>query len=104
MALIARSTHNTARCSTPSLLAAVYVELVSERQAALQLESITAGSSNVRALVRARPYPLPPRVTADDRTGHREFVRTLGSEAVWLDYPESGRPPRLPVAARRSGA
>jgi hypothetical protein len=25
-------------------------------------------------------------VTAEDRTAHRAFVRTLGSEAAWLDY------------------
>jgi DNA polymerase-3 subunit epsilon len=68
------------------LLAAVYVELVSERQAALPLESITADPSNVRNIVRVRPRPLPPRVTADNRTAHREFVRTLGNDAVWLDY------------------
>ena len=28
----------------------------------------------------------PPRVTADDRNAHLAFVRTLGSEAIWLDY------------------
>jgi hypothetical protein len=36
--------------------------------------------------IKARPHPLPARVTANDRNGHREFVRTLGSNAVWLDY------------------
>jgi DNA polymerase-3 subunit epsilon len=58
------------------LLAAVYVELTTTRQAALQLEPIS---------------PLPPRVTAEDRNAHRAFVHTLGSEAVWRDYFESGR-------------
>jgi DNA polymerase-3 subunit epsilon len=68
------------------LLAAVYVELTTTRQAALQLEPLAAGTSNIRTIVRARPRPLPPRVTADDCTAHRAFVRTLGSDAVWLDY------------------
>jgi DNA polymerase-3 subunit epsilon len=36
--------------------------------------------------IRVRPDPLPPRVTADDRSAHRAFVRTLGSEAIWRDY------------------
>jgi hypothetical protein len=36
-------------------------------------------------------------VSAEDRAAHRSFVRTLGSEAVWLDYPESDRLPRLIV-------
>ena len=34
---------------------------------------------------------LPPRVTADDRSAHRAFVKTLGSEAVWLGYFTIGK-------------
>jgi DNA polymerase III subunit epsilon len=68
------------------LLAAVYVELTTTRQASLQLDPIAAGPSNIQTLVRVRPQPLPPRVTADDRNAHRAFVATLGSDAVWLDY------------------
>ena len=68
------------------LLAAVYVELTTTRQAALQLESIRLEPSNIKTIVRARPNPLPQRVSADDRNAHRAFVRTLGSDAVWLDY------------------
>jgi DNA polymerase-3 subunit epsilon len=68
------------------LLAAVYVELTMTRQAALHLEPLAAGPSNIQAIVRVRPKPLPPRVTAEDRTAHRAFVATLGSNAVWLDY------------------
>jgi DNA polymerase-3 subunit epsilon len=71
------------------LLAAVYVELTMMRQAALQLQPITTGPSNIRAIVRVRPKPLPPRVTADDRNAHRAFVATLGSEVIWLDFCES---------------
>jgi len=68
------------------LLAAVYGEPTRTRQAVPQLEPITAGPSNIRAIVRARPNRLPPRVTADDRNAHREFVQTPGSEAIWPDY------------------
>jgi DNA polymerase III subunit epsilon len=64
------------------LLAAVYGEPTRTRQAVPQLERITAGPSNIRAIVR--PRPLPPRVTTDDRNARREFVRTLGRDAVWL--------------------
>jgi DNA polymerase III epsilon subunit-like protein len=46
------------------LLAAVYVELTTTRQAALQLEQITRASSNIRTIVRTRLHPLPPCVTA----------------------------------------
>jgi DNA polymerase III subunit epsilon len=49
------------------LLAAVYVELTTTRQAALQLEPITSETSNILAIVPARPNPLPPRVTASQR-------------------------------------
>jgi DNA polymerase-3 subunit epsilon len=68
------------------LLAAVYVELTMTRQAALHLEPLAARPSNIQAIVRVRPKPLPPRVTAEDRTAHRAFVATLGSNPVWLDY------------------
>jgi DNA polymerase-3 subunit epsilon len=68
------------------LLAAVYVELTTTRQAALQLEPIAAAPSNIQTIVRVRPKPLPPRVTADDHNAHRAFVATLGSAAIWLDY------------------
>ena len=73
-------------CSTPSYWPPVYVELTTTRQAALQLEPIRLEPSNILALVRVRPHPLPPRVTADDRNAHWAFVRTLSSGAVWLDY------------------
>jgi hypothetical protein len=49
----------------------------STRQAALELEPVASGTSNIQAIVRARPKPLPQRVTADDRDARREFVRTL---------------------------
>ena len=67
------------------LLATVYVELTTTRQSALQLEPITRPPSNIQAIVRVRPQPLPPRVTTADRNAHRAFVQTLGSEAIWRD-------------------
>jgi DNA polymerase-3 subunit epsilon len=68
------------------LLAAVYVELTTTRQAALHFEAIKSAPASVHASVRMRPQPSPPRVTAEDRNAHRAFVKTLGSEAVWRDY------------------
>jgi hypothetical protein len=46
------------------LLAAVYVELTTTRQAALQLEPITSAPLKIHAIVRSRPWLLPPRVIA----------------------------------------
>jgi hypothetical protein len=34
-----------------------------------------------------RPAPLPPLLTAEEEMAHREFVKTLGAEPVWLQYP-----------------
>jgi DNA polymerase-3 subunit epsilon len=61
------------------LLAAVDVELSTTRQAALRLEPIARALWTIQTIVRARPRPLPPHVTADDRNAHRAFVQTLGS-------------------------
>jgi DNA polymerase III subunit epsilon len=85
MALIVRTARNTPLLDA-ELLAAVDIEATTTRQAALQLAPITSGPSNIRTIVRSRPRPLPPRVTADDRPAHREFVGTLGTEAIWRDY------------------
>jgi hypothetical protein len=48
------------------LLAAVYVELTTTRQAALQLEPIASGPSIVPAIVRTRPTSI---AAARDRGG-----------------------------------
>jgi DNA polymerase-3 subunit epsilon len=39
-----------------------------------------------------RPQPLPPRVTDEDRTAHREFVEKLGEAAIWRQYRPPGEP------------
>jgi DNA polymerase-3 subunit epsilon len=70
------------------LLAEVYVELIGARQAQLVLAQAAAP---VRALddsiiVRERPSPLVPRLTAEERAAHRSFVATLGEGAIWRDY------------------
>jgi DNA polymerase-3 subunit epsilon len=71
------------------LLAGVYVELLGERQATL----VFAGSSGVQGMARVsagqsaqRPAPLPPLLSPEDETAHREFIKTLGAEPVWLQY------------------
>jgi hypothetical protein len=63
-------------------VAAVHIGLTTTRQATLQLDPIAVAPSNIQALVRARPHPLPPHVIADDRNAHREFVATLGKDVV----------------------
>jgi DNA polymerase III subunit epsilon len=71
------------------LLAAVYVELLGERQATLGLETFVLSDRTPGAgtsLAPTRPVPLPPRLEREDEIRHREFVKTLGPQALWLQY------------------
>jgi DNA polymerase-3 subunit epsilon len=83
------------------LLAGVYVELLGERQATLELgrsgsgaatPSLTAARSVERA--RPRPSPLPPRLAASDEEAHAKLVADLGPNALWkkLAAPTATQP------------
>jgi DNA polymerase-3 subunit epsilon len=71
------------------LLANVYVELLGERQATLGL----AGQSGSDAIVvqrgaaaQPRPQPLRSRLSTEAELAHRDFVKTLGSKPLWLEF------------------
>ena len=69
------------------LLAEVYVELIGARQAQLilsQTPAIVAAGEIIA--VRERPAPLPLRLTAEAQAAHRQFVASLGGNAIWRDY------------------
>jgi DNA polymerase-3 subunit epsilon len=71
------------------LLAEVYLELIGARQAQLVLVDTGNGAGGTQVSVtalRLRPAPLAPRLTADERDAHLEFVATLGETAIWRDY------------------
>jgi DNA polymerase-3 subunit epsilon len=71
------------------LLASVYVELLGERQATLGLAGKGAAQSSVNARRRAaksRPNPLPSTLTEEVERAHAEFVKTLGENALWLQF------------------
>jgi len=71
------------------LLAGVYVELLGERQATLGLGGQGGAETSIQlhgAPARSRPEPLPSRLTEEAETCHREFVKTLGPNALWLRY------------------
>jgi DNA polymerase-3 subunit epsilon len=70
------------------ILAEVYVELLGARQAQLGLaeRGERTRSGNGVAVMRQRPAPLPPRISEAERGAHREFVATLGEQAIWLKY------------------
>jgi DNA polymerase-3 subunit epsilon len=71
------------------LLAEIYVELIGGRQASLILVEGGQGSaaaSHGAIIVPPRPAPLPPRLSDAEREAHAQFVASLGSNAIWLDY------------------
>ncbi len=71
------------------LLAEVYLELIEARQAQLGLETATAApvvATTSIAAPRTRAVVLLPLLTNEERAAHREFLATLGPQAVWLDY------------------
>ncbi len=70
------------------LLAEIYLELLGARQAMLGLLADTT-SAELRSAsggTLARPLPLPPRVTDEERAAHRAFIETLGEAAIWKKY------------------
>jgi DNA polymerase-3 subunit epsilon len=75
------------------LLAQVYVELLGERQATLGLGD-DAGSEVVMipraaAAAKPRPEPLAQRLSEAAEAAHAEFIKTLGTHALWLRYADS---------------
>lgn len=79
------------------LLAAVYIELIGGHQAHLELAGNTgsaAGGTGQAAEARARPEPLPPRLSEAEIEAHRLFVGTLGPKALWHRYIGEKEDPR----------
>lgn len=74
------------------ILADVYLELIGGHQAALNLSEQTASrgggevTDTTRGAAIARPSPLGPRLSDDERAAHDAFVLTLGEEAIWSKY------------------
>ena len=71
------------------LLAAVYVELLGERQATLGLDLALPNDRPVGlgpGKAAQRPGPLPPRINATVEIAHQHFVKSLGPQALWLRF------------------
>jgi len=75
------------------LLAEVYVELLGERQAKLELAHARKVSNeftrknidgNNEAMRRSKM--MPSRLTLEDEKKHLDYVKTLGEDAIWLRY------------------
>lgn len=71
------------------ILAEVYVELIGARQAQLGLTELAERRPNGAhgaIIIRERPEQLAPRLTAAEAAAHREFVASLGEDALWRAY------------------
>jgi DNA polymerase III subunit epsilon len=73
------------------LLAEIYIELISARQASLVLSqaAIPAAAAGVIVVAPKRAVPLSVRVTEEERAAHLRFVATLGGSPIWSDYLSS---------------
>jgi DNA polymerase-3 subunit epsilon len=82
------------------LLAEVYLELIGARQAMLGLveSAVSAAARAALSVDRARPRPLAPRLTEDERIAHHAFVATLGESAIWNDYASGHGLDAMPAA------
>jgi len=71
------------------LLAEVYLELIGGREPGLVLEAATAAVAPgaTPPVRRARPHPLAPLLSEEERAAHRAFVAELGGTPVWLRPP-----------------
>ena len=69
------------------ILAEVYAELLGGRQSNLGLSDSRKPTAGVAVkTARARPNPLPARITAQDMTEHEAFIAQMGDKALWTSY------------------
>lgn len=74
------------------LLAELYIDLIGAREPHLTLVTEASTPAMAERGVRARPQPLPERISQAEREAHKLFVEELGAAAIWNDYPEWRRP------------
>lgn len=73
------------------ILAEVYLEMMGGRQTGLDLAAEIVVASADRTdfsgpASRARPAPLPSRLSAEELSAHAAFIASLGQDAVWKNY------------------
>ncbi len=91
ISLASRSTHGA--LIDAELLAKVYLELKGGRARSFDLQSEERVVEIVSVAVRARPTPLKPLLTEEERKTHEKFiVNTLKENAIWkrsADYMDN---------------
>ncbi len=73
------------------LLADVYLELIGGRQTVLILAAETTARPVLPLQTRqgtARPRPLLPRLSEEERSAHNRFVEGLGGGALWKKFAD----------------
>ena len=70
------------------ILAEVYLQLIGGQQPGFELAGAPAKKEVGAQLAdawqpKARPQPLPPRISEDEKAAHAAFVASLGGETVW---------------------
>ena len=73
------------------LLAQVYLELRGGRERGLDLAQAAAsgvGSMVAQAAYGARPRPLAPRLTPEEKAAHEAFVQSELKGALWIGFEE----------------
>lgn len=72
------------------LLAEVYLELIGGRQRTLVFDGAPGSEPELAAPLvpapqarDARPAPLPPRLSDQEKTAHKEFIKTLAGKSLW---------------------
>ena len=73
------------------ILAEVYLELIGGQQPGLVLSTDTGGSdmepgTDVTWRPRARPEPLPSRISEKEAAAHAAFVGDMGDGALWNKF------------------
>lgn len=72
------------------ILADVYLELIGGRQPDFALGTADQGGVSGDAgqawRPTARPNPLPPRISQDERAAHDAFVGTMGEKSLWAKF------------------
>ena len=76
------------------LLAEVYLELMGGRQPGFGLDAgaghnMSSETGRDRWRAPPRPRPLPPRLSAEERARHAEFIKSIGENALWSKFGQS---------------
>ncbi len=77
------------------LLAEVWLELNGGRARSFSFDAnddVDETGGRRRRVAKARPTPLSPRITEEERANHRRFIADLGAPSKWYQPPAGGDP------------